>query len=125
MEITESLEKAGYNTWVYERNSVPGLSYLLQTKLAVEQSQAVIVVISPNSLSSRQVTAEVIRAHESGKPFIPVLLGISHVEFQQRQPEWHEAIGSSTSISIPKQGVSAIMPRVIRGLERLNLKKSN
>ena len=125
LEISETLEKAGYTTWCYENNSVPGPSYLLQTKLAVEQSQAVIVVISPNSLSSRQVTLEVVRAHESGKPFIPVLLGISHIEFQQRQPEWHEAIGSATSISIPKKGVSAIMQRIIKGLERLGTKKTN
>ena len=123
LEIAENLDKAGYTTWCYENNSVPGLSYLLQTKQAIEQSQAVIVVISPNSLSSRQVTLEVVRAHESGKPFIPVLLGISHIEFQQRQPEWHAAIGSVTSILIPKQGVSVILSRLIRGLKRLGVKK--
>jgi hypothetical protein len=124
-EIAKDLEKAGYKTWYYERDSVGGLSYLLQTMRAIERSQAVILLISPNSLSSNQVTKEVVRTHEAGKPFIPLLHGISHVEFQQRQPEWREAIGSATSISIPKKGVSVILPRIIDGLASLGVKKSD
>jgi hypothetical protein len=124
-EIAKGLEKAGYKTWYYERDSLGGLSYLLQTMQAIERSQAVVLLISPNSLSSNQVTKEVIRTHEAGKPFIPLLLGISHVEFQQRQPEWREAIGSATSVSIPKQGVSKILPRVIDGLAGLGVKKTD
>jgi hypothetical protein len=122
-EIANGLEKAGYKAWYYERDSVGGLSYLLQTMQAIERSQAVILLISPNSLSSNQVTKEVVRTHEAGKPFIPLLYGISHVEFQQRQPEWREAIGSATSISIPKEGVSKVLPRIIDGLARLGAKK--
>ena len=123
-EIAKGLEKAGYKTWYYERDSVGGLSYLLQTMQAIERSQAVILLISPNSLSSNQVTKEVVRTHEAGKPFIPLLHGITHVEFQQRQPEWREAIGSATSVSIPKQGVSKILPRITDGLASLGVKKS-
>jgi hypothetical protein len=122
-EIANGLEKAGYKAWYYERDSVGGLSYLLQTMQAIERSQAVILLISPNSLSSNQITKEVVRTHEAGKPFIPLLYGISHVEFQQRQPEWREAIGSATSISISKEGVSKVLPRIIDGLARLGAKK--
>ena len=71
-----------------------GTSYILRTGEAVAQSEAVVVIISPDSLSSSQVTKEVVRAHESGKDFLPILQGISHVEFQQRQPEWREALGA-------------------------------
>jgi hypothetical protein len=124
-EVAKGLEKAGYKTWYYERDSVGGLSYLLQTMQAIEGSQAVILIISPNSLSSNQVTKEVIRTHEAGKPFIPLLQGITHIEFQQRQPEWREAIGSATSVSIPKQGVSKILPRIIAGLTSLGVKKTD
>ncbi len=124
-EIAQGLEKAGYKAWYYERDSVGGLSYLLQTMKAIEHSQAVILLISPNSLSSNQVTKEVVRTHEAGKPFIPLLYGITHVEFQQRQPEWREAIGSATSVVIPKQGVSKILPRVTDGLASLGVKKSD
>jgi hypothetical protein len=125
LEIAEGLEKAGYKAWYYERDSLVGPSYLLQTKQAVEQSQAVIIIISPDSLSSNQVSKEVIRAHEACKPFVPVLHGISHIEWQQRQPEWQEAIGSATSIVIPNRGVAAILPRILGGLASLGVHKKD
>jgi hypothetical protein len=120
--IAKGLEKVGFRTWYYERDSKPGPSYLLQTSKAIEESQAIIVVISPHSLSSRQVTVEVIRGHEAGKHFVPLLRGISHLEFQKRQPEWREAIGSATSTDIPEKGVTAILPRIIAGLTELGVK---
>lgn len=123
-EIAQGLEHAGYRTWYYERDSVPGVSYLLQTGQAIEQSKAMIVLISPHSLNSNQVTKEVIRAHESGKPFIPILRNISHLEFQNRQPEWREAIGSATSIIIPEKGIIVILHRLIEGLKLLGVQKN-
>jgi hypothetical protein len=117
LEIALKLEKAGYTTWFYELDSLPGPSYLLQTGAAIEQSLAVILVISPNSLGSQQVTREVVRAHESSKYVIPLLRDISHVEFQNRQPEWREALGSATSTLIPQEGISGIFDRIVNGLK--------
>ncbi|MFC2066589.1 TIR domain-containing protein [Chloroflexota bacterium] len=122
LEIALGLEEAGYITWSYEVDSLPGPSYLIQTGKAVEESKAVAVVISPDSMSSHQVTKEVVRAHESGKKFIPLLCGTTHIEFQNRQPEWREAIGSATSISIPKEGAASVIPRIISGLQALNIR---
>ena len=121
LEITLGLEEAGYSTWYYELDGIPGTSYLLQTGEAVANSKAVVVVISPHSVGSRQVTREVVRAHESDKDFIPVRRGISHIEFQNRQPEWREAIGAATSISIPKEGAASVLPRIIAGLKSLGV----
>ena len=122
--IALSLEEAGYRTWSYELDSIPGTSYIVRTGEAVEQSQAVVVVISPNSIGSSQVTKEVVRAHESAKHFIPILSGITHAEFQNRQPEWREAIGSATSIRITKEGVAAIIPLIIDGIKSLGIHPS-
>jgi hypothetical protein len=119
LEIALGLEEAGYSTWCYELDGIPGPSYLLQTGQAVANCKAVVVVISPHSVGSRQVTKEVVRAHESDKDFIPVRRGISHIEFQNRQPEWREAIGAATSIGIPEQGAASILPRIIAGLKNL------
>ena len=121
LEIALGLEEAGYSTWCYELDSIPGLSYLLQTGKAVEESRVVVVVISPHSVGSRQVTKEVVRAHESNSEFIPILRGITHVEFQNRQPEWREAIGAATSINILREGSKAIIPRIINGLRILGI----
>jgi hypothetical protein len=121
LEITLGLEEVGYKTWCYEVDSFPGQSYLIQTGRAVEESKVVVVVISPHSLGSRQVTREIIRAHESGREFVPVLRDITHVEFQNRQPEWREAIGAAASISIPRDGAARIIPRIIDGLKSLGI----
>lgn len=121
LEITLHLEKAGYNCWTYTTDSLPGKSYLIQTKEAVERAKVFLVVISPNSIFSRQVRSEVIRAHESNKEFIPVLHNLSHLEFQDLQPEWREAIGSATSIQIPSSGVEDIISRLVTGIKALNI----
>jgi len=123
--IADGLEEAGYGTWCYERDALPGPSYLLQTARQIESSAAVVLLISADSLGSHQVTAEVVRAHESAKPFVPVLIGISHVEFAARQPEWREALGSSTSIALPPGGVAPLLPRVLDGLRGLGIAPSD
>ena len=121
LEIALGLEETGYTTWCYEVDSIPGPSYLIQTGQAVEQSKVVVLVVSPHSVGSRQVTKEVIRAHESGKEFIPLLRGITHIEFQNRQPEWREAVGAAASIVVPPEGVAGIFPRIIDGLKALGI----
>ena len=120
-ELAAALEDAGYSVWYYERDSIPGPPYLIQVNEAIEQARAVVLLISRDSLSSNQVTNEVVFAHESRRPFIPVLLGITHVEFQQRQPMWRLALGAATSIRVPPQGLAAIIPRVIQGLAALRI----
>lgn len=120
-ELAAGLEAAGYSVWYYERDGVPGASYLLQTRAAIEHCQGVILIISPDSVTSEQVTLEVVRAHESKKPFIPLRANISHVEFAERRPEWAQALGASTSTAIPAEGAGTILPRILIGLKKLNI----
>ena len=122
LSLALGLEEAGFTTWYYERDSLPGVSYLLQTGTAVENSLAVVLLISRNSLSSNQISREVVRAHESGRPVVPVLIDISHVAFQKRQPEWREAIGAATSIRVGDEGVTGVLPRVVAGLRALGVR---
>ena len=70
-EIAPRLESAGFTTWYYERDCVPGPSYLRQAGDAVDQSQAFLLIISTYSLSSHEVTTEIVRAHQRNKPFLP------------------------------------------------------
>ncbi len=124
LEIARGLERAGYSTWYYERDSSPGLSYLLQVNRAIEACQFVVLLISPRSLDSNQVTAEVVRAHETGKSFVPVRAGISHEDFQRRRPEWNMAVGAAGSIAVPDDGASAILPEIIDGLGLLSTERA-
>ena len=57
-QIANGLEAAGYTTWYFERDVVPGTSYLIQITEAIEQCRALVLVISPNALASDQVTKE-------------------------------------------------------------------
>jgi hypothetical protein len=122
LQLADALEAAGYSTWCYERDTIPGPSYLLQTSGAIEASRAVVVLISADALGSHQVTSEVVRAHEEVKPFIPLLIGISREEFGVRQPEWREAIGSAATIELPDRGVAGIAPRIVDGLVALGVR---
>ena len=45
LEIALGLEEAGYSTWCYEVDSIPGPSYLIQTGRAVAASKVVVVII--------------------------------------------------------------------------------
>ncbi|HTX21646.1 MAG TPA: toll/interleukin-1 receptor domain-containing protein [Candidatus Aquilonibacter sp.] len=119
LEIARGVESAGFTTWYYERDCDGGASYLVQTRQAVVDSQAVLLIVSRNSIGSAQVSREVVRAHESNKPIVPLLHEISDVEYKRRQPEWEEAIGAATSLEIPKGQVGTILPRVLRGLKKM------
>jgi len=120
--LASGLEDLGYTTWYYERDSVPGLSYLVQTGQAIRGAGAVLVVISPASLASIQVTKEVVRAHEENRPFVPVLHGVTHAQFQEQQQEWREAVGSAASVSMPAEGPRGLVSRLARGLEALGVR---
>jgi hypothetical protein len=121
LEIARGLEGAGYTTWYYERDNVPGESYLIQVGRAIEGSRCVVLLISRNSLSSNQVTSEVVRAYEGGIPIVPLLLGISHRDVQERQQVWRQALVTSTSLLIPPGGIRAVLPRVLRGIKNLGI----
>lgn len=115
--IARGLNAAGYSTWSYEDDSDPGPSYLRQIDEELEATQAVVLIISPSSLASGQVLKEVVRAHEAGKPFIPLRHGVPH-EAVHQQRDFRMALGASVSIAMPDEGVDTILPRIVRGLER-------
>ena len=121
MSLGRELESSGYTTWLYERDSLPGPAYLLQTGDAISQSRAFVLIISPDSVVSNQVTAEVVRAHESNVPFLPLLHGISHLEFQQTQPVWRQALGAAASIEISQEDVLDAARRIVAGLKALGV----
>src|SRR5690349_16010869 len=124
LEIAYGLEGAGYSTWCYELDSVGGPSYLLQTGAAIERCRVCLVVITAQSLSPRrapQMTREIERAHEEGIRLFPVLNGVTHERFQQEQPEWREAIGTATSVTIGRSGVAGSAARMIGGLAALGV----
>jgi len=119
LELAAKLEVGGFHTWYYERDSLPGPHYLLQVEAAIDRAKVVIVLISPHALSSVQVTGEILRASQGAKCFLPLLLGISHAKFQQRQPVWRQAMAASTALVIPASGLALVIERIIAGVQAL------
>jgi hypothetical protein len=121
LEIAVELEKNGYSIWSYEVSSLPGISYITQSRNAIEETRVIILLISSDSVSSRQVDREVTRGHENGKVFIPILQGITHSEFQKLQPDWADILGTAASMTIPPEGVTSMLPDILAGLKTLGI----
>jgi hypothetical protein len=107
IEIASGLEGAGYSTWYFERDCLPGVPYVDQLFKALDSCKALIVIISVQSLKSGQVSHEAMIAFEKQKSFIPILLGITLEEFQDADPEAKRFTGPSTFIIISQDGVDA------------------
>ena len=66
------MSEQGYSSWLYERDVLPGVSYLVQTGDAIAACSAFMLLLTPRSLGSNQVGVEVVRAFEEGKPIFPL-----------------------------------------------------
>ena len=119
LDLADDLTRAGYKPWCYEVNSVPGPSYVIQVLTAIQNSQAVIVLVSEHSMSSDEVDKEIKQAHRLRKPFFPVLLGFLHTDLPSKKPEWDFVFGTAVSMQVPIQGSPDLSEGVICGLEKL------
>ena len=120
-QISQGLEAAGYPTWYFERDVFPGTSYLIQITKAIEQCDAIVLIVSPNALSSNQVTREVVGAFEQHKPFFPVLIDITPPELKERQPEWRHALGGTAMTCIRAEGLQSCIARIVEGLKSMGI----
>jgi hypothetical protein len=119
-ELARRLEEAGYATWFFERDVLPGTSYLIQINQAIEACEAVVLLVTPAALSSDQVTKEVVGAFERRIPFVPVLVRVTPPELKESQPEWRHALGG-TAMLCADEGLSSCIPRVIEGLKAMGI----
>ena len=99
-EIATALEGAGYTTWHYERYSSLGVSHLIQTSKAIEESKAFVLIISNGSLSSNEVTSEIEFLRSKNKPLFPTLHNI----------EWEMAMDANPTINIIIEGKRTAIP---------------
>jgi hypothetical protein len=77
-KVGEALEQAGLEAWNHEQEILPGDNWAKKIAQALEESQAMVVLLSPDSLDSTMVRREIEYALSS-KHFknrlIPVLVG--------------------------------------------------
>lgn len=120
-QIADGLEESGYTVWYYERDSLPGHSYLEQILDVIDKAEAVIVILSPATLGSPQVNIEISEAHVAGKRFVPLLHDLTYATLTSRQRAWTMMFGTAVAAPIPEAGVAALMPRLVRGLQAIGV----
>lgn len=120
VQVARGLEDAGYSAWYYERDSVPGPSYLDQILTALDHTRTVVALVSPAALASWQVEKEVVQAHERGLSFIPLLYGLSHEELRAARPSWAMAFGAAVSLPLPTDAdITLLLPQIVAGVRWL------
>jgi TolB-like protein/Tfp pilus assembly protein PilF/tRNA A-37 threonylcarbamoyl transferase component Bud32 len=124
IDIARALETAGYCAWYYERDSKPGGQYLSVVGDAIDSSQAFLLLASSESMGSRQVSNELVRAYERDKPLVPVLYGITHPDLQEGQSLWRQALGATTSIQYGEGSLENLIQSIVAGLEALGIHRS-
>ena len=123
--LASRIEAEGFTTWYYERDSIPGPSYLIQVGREIQACQVLLLIASPSSLRSQHVTNEVIRAYEHAKAFLPLLRGIAHTDIQEQQPVWRQCLGSAVAITIDSAALPVTAQRVLDGLRLLCVRGSS
>jgi hypothetical protein len=115
-EIAAGLEAQGYSSWYYERDCPAGADYFEETHKAISDCEAMVIVISPRSLPSDQITREIVRAVESSKATFPLLLEVTHDDYARRRPGWHQAMAAANATRIPPERVATVVPSLVAGL---------
>jgi TIR domain len=114
--IAEGLEAKDYSTWYYERDCPTGADYFEETYKAISDCDAMIVLISPRSLPSDQITREIVRAVESSKATLPLLLDVSHDDYAKRRPGWKQAMAASNATRVSIDRIPTMIPALVAGL---------
>src|SRR5271154_245297 len=115
-EIAAGLEAQGYSSWYYERDCPAGADYFEETHKAISDCEAMVIVISPRSLPSDQITREIGRAVESSKATFPLLLEVTHDDYAHRRPGRHQAMAAANATRIPAERVATVVPSLVAGL---------
>ncbi len=116
LQLAAGLEEAGFSTWCYELDAVPGPSHMDQTLNAIENCDALVLLISPNCVHSHEVTTELTRAQDHHKHIIPLLYDISHKQLVTQRAEWVERLGTAMCLPVSKD-IIPVVSRVVAGLK--------
>src|SRR5580704_12116439 len=121
-EIAKQLESHGYSSWYYERDCPAGADYFEETFKAISDCEAMAIIISPRSLPSDQITREIVRAVESNKATLPLLLDLTHDEYAHRRPGWKQAMAAANATRLRANEISGIIPALVAGLHAKGIK---
>lgn len=114
--FARALELRGYRTWYFERDCIPGVSYVRIATEVIHACPAMLVFVSPHSLASREVLIELQLAHRRACAFFPILVNVTQDFLNEAQPEWSAILGLATSVSLDSADFEQVVDRVVQGL---------
>lgn len=95
--IADSLAKdliaVGIDVWMDREDIEVGERWSTAIQHALESSQAMVLVLSPDSMSSRNVEDEFTYFLDNNKPIVPVMIRPSRLHFQLHRLQWIDFTG--------------------------------
>jgi hypothetical protein len=88
LRLARDLKAAGANVWVDQMDICPGEHWDSAVENALEECVQVLLILSPESVKSRNVMDEVSFALESERTVIPVLYRTCKVPFRLRRVQY-------------------------------------
>ncbi|MCA1567089.1 MAG: toll/interleukin-1 receptor domain-containing protein [Acidobacteria bacterium] len=102
--IAKGLKRAGLEVWDAESEILPGENWADKTAQALRDSQAMVVLLTPNTFQSSNVSLEIgyaLGSKEYKKRLIPVIVGSSE-NLPQKNFPW--ILNHFQMIELPEQG---------------------
>lgn len=121
LAVSDRLRAAGYITWHYKHQEVPGANFLQAIGKAIDTSDIVLVLITPSTLASEHVDREIVEALNARKHFLPVLVGISYDELRLRRREWAIAFGATASLLLAPEAMAQAVSHITQALQALGV----
>ena len=132
LRLAKDLKKAGANVWMDKLDIRPGQHWERKVEEALGSCPRVLVILSPSSVNSANVMAEVSFALEEGKEVVPVLYReckipfrlrpVQYVDFRNTYAEaFDELLGSmGVEIALAVPAVSAVVTASEEASDRPN-----
>jgi hypothetical protein len=92
--LAEELEKSGYSLWLDYHNLVPAKPWAQQIESSISEADTIILVVSKNSLASKNVTPEWKHALELKKRIVLVIFEAVPLSAELRNCEWVDFRGN-------------------------------
>ena len=117
--LAEELENSGYTLWLDYHNLVPAEPWLQQIESGIAESDSVILIVSKESIESKNVEPEWRRALEQGKRIILVIFEAVRLPAELQACEWvdfrvnykHSLLELKTILDKPTGGVASTPPQ--------------
>ncbi len=93
-DLTHRLEKEGFKVWLDYRNLVPGTPWAGQIDKGLDESQAILLVVSKESIASKYVELEWRRVIKENKRILLVIFEAVDMPKELEQYEWVDFRGS-------------------------------